>query len=140
MAKIIGYIIVSIAGGILFLLMDFLINVNPLAQKLYEFYEPIARTSVNAPAGMVIDLAYGFIMASMFLLLYRSLPGETGLVKGISYALLVWFFRVVMSAASSWMMLNVPSGALIYILITGLLEMLVLGMLYGATLKPERER
>ncbi len=134
------YIIVSIAGGILFLIMDVLINANPLAQKLYEFYEPIARTSVNAPAGAMIDLAYGFIMAGVFLLLYRSLPGEAGLVKGISFALFVWFFRVAMSVASSWMMFNVPAGALIYSLITGLLEMLVLGVLYGATLKPEGKK
>ncbi len=81
MVKIVGYVIVSIAGGILFLLMDVLIKANPLAQKLYDFYEPIARTSVNAPA-----------------------------------------------------------GTLIYTLITGLLEMLVLGVLCGATLEPKGER
>lgn len=129
------YIVISLVSGILFGLMDGLINANPFAQKLYEAFKPIAKTSVNVPAGIVIDLIYGFAMAGIFLVLYKNLPGETGLIKGMSFALLVWFFRVVMSAASQWMTFNVPVGALIYSLIAGLLEMLILGLLYGLTLK-----
>ena len=72
----------------------------------------------------------------MFLLLHRSLLGETGLLKGISFAFLIWFFRVVMSVISGWMMFNFPIGSLLYTLITGLSEMLILGILYGLTLKP----
>ena len=132
----IRYIIVSIVSGILFGVMDGLINANPLAQKLYEVYRPITKTSLNVPAGVVIDLVYGFAMAGIFLLLYKSLPGEAGLVKGTSFAIFAWFFRVVMYVASQWMMFNVPIGALLYTLITGLCEMLVLGILYGLTLKP----
>ena len=56
-------------------------------------------------------------------------------MKGISFAVLVWFFRVVMGVASQWMMFNVPTEALVYSLVTGLGEMLVLGMLYGLTLR-----
>ena len=132
----IGYILVSVVSGILFGILDGVINANPLAQRLYAVYKPIARTSINPLAGIVIDLVYGFIMAGVFLLLYKSLPGETGLVKGVSFALLVWFFRVVMSTAAQWVMFNVPLEALLYTLVTGLGEMLILGMLYGLTLKP----
>jgi hypothetical protein len=130
------YIIVSVISGILFGVMDGLINANSLAQKLYDIFKPIAKTSVNVPVGIVIDLFYGFVMAGIFLLLYKSLPGEAGLVKGISFAFLVWFFRVVMSAASQWMMFNVPASALIYGLLTGLGEMLILGIFYGLILRP----
>ena len=132
----IGYILVSVVSGILFGILDGVINANPLAQRLYAVFKPIARTSINPLAGIVIDLAYGFIMAWVFLLLYRSLPGETGLAKGVSFALLVWFFRVIMQAASQWVMFNVPLEALLYSLVAGLGEMLVLGVLYGLTLKP----
>ncbi len=132
----IRYIIVSVVSGILFGILDGLINANPFAQKLYEAYKPIAKTSVNVPAGVIIDLIYGFVMAGIFLLLYKSLPGEVGLVKGISFAVLVWFFRVVMSVATQWMTFNVSGKALLYILLTGLGEMLILGILYGLTLKP----
>jgi hypothetical protein len=79
---------------------------------------------------------YGFALAGIFLLLYKSLPGGAGLAKGISFALIVWFFRVVMQAASQWMMFSVPGGAILYMLAAGLVEMLVLGILYGLTLRP----
>lgn len=130
------YIFISILSGILFGVLDGLINANPLAQRLYEFYKPIARTSINLLAGIVIDLVYGFMMAGIFLLLYKSLPGGSGFTKGVSFAILVWFFRVVMHTATTWMTLNVPFRVLLYPLVAGLGEMLILGMLYGLTLKP----
>ncbi len=130
------HIVVSVVSGILFGVMDGLINANPFAQKLLKVYQPIAKTSINAPAGMVIDLIYGFILTGLFLLLYQSLPGQTRLLKGLSFAAIAWFFRVAMSAASSWMMFDIPASTLIYSLLTGLGEMLVLGVLFGLTLKP----
>ncbi|HSB66797.1 MAG TPA: hypothetical protein VLD65_09470 [Anaerolineales bacterium] len=131
-----GYIIVSLVSGVLFGVLDGLINANPVARKLYQFYQPIAKKSINFIAGLVIDLIYGFIMAWIFLLLYASLPGEVGIIKGISFAVLVWFFRVVMSAASQWMMYTVPKTTILYSILAGLGEMLILGILYGLTLKP----
>ena len=130
------YVIVSVVSGILFGILDAVINANPLAQRLYRVYEPLARTSLNPLLGLGIDLVYGFVMAGVFLLLYASLPGETGLVKGVSFALLVWFFRVVMSVASQWVMFRVPGTALFYSLATGFGEMLILSILYGLALKP----
>ncbi len=132
----IRYCIVSIVSGILFGILDGVINANPLAQRLYEVYKPIAKPSINVVAGMAVDLVYGFVMAGVFLLLYKSLPGATALVKGVSFALLAWFFRVVMSVASTWIMFNVPVEGLLYSLITGLGEMLILGVFYGLTLRP----
>ena len=130
------YIVVSILSGILFGILDGLINANPVAQRLYAVYKPIAKTSLNVVAGVAIDLANGFIMAAVFLLLYPSLPGEAGILKGLSFAILVWFFRVVMSVASTWIMYNVPARTLLYTLLAGLAEMLALGILYGFALRP----
>jgi hypothetical protein len=130
------YIIISIISGILFGLLDALINANPLAQRLYEVYKPIAKTSINPIAGILIDLVYGFVMAGVFLLLYNSLPGGIGLIKGLSYAVLMWFFRVAMYVASQWVMFKIPVRTLLYSLVAGLGEMLILGVLYGLTLKP----
>jgi hypothetical protein len=130
------YIIISIISGILFGLLDAVINANPLAQRLYEVYKPIAKTSINPLAGIVIDLVYGFVMAGVFLLLYNSLPGEIGFIKGLSFAVLGWFFRVVMYVASQWVMFKISVQTLLYSLVAGLGEMLILGVLYGLTLKP----
>lgn len=87
----IRYICVSIGSGILFGILDGVINANPLVQRLYEVYKPIARNAINPLAGMLIDLLYGFIMAGVFLILYKSLPGGNGIRKGLSFACLVWF-------------------------------------------------
>ena len=132
----ITYIIISVISGILFGFLDGVINANPLGKRLYEVYKPIAKTSINILAGIVIDLVYGFVMAGVFLLLYNSLPGEIGLIKGVSFAVLVWFFRVVMYGASQWVMFKIPAQTLLYSLVAGLIEMLILGVLYGLTLKP----
>ena len=130
------YLIVSVVSGILFGVLDALINANPLAQKLYKVYQPIAKTSLNPIAGMLIDLVFGFVMAGVFLLLYNSLPGASGFIKGVSMAFIMWFFRVLMQVASQWMMFIIPPKTLLYTLAAGLGEMLVLGILYGLTLKP----
>jgi len=116
--------------------MDGIINANPLAQKMYKVFTPIARKSINPIGGILIDLVYGFAMAGIFLLLYTSLPGASGILKGLCYALGVWFFRVVMQVAGQWMMFTVPVRTLAYTLVTGLGEMAVLGILYGLTLRP----
>lgn len=130
------YIIISITSGILFGVLDGIINGNPFAQKLFQSYKPISKTSINIPVGITIDLIYGFVIAGTFLLLYKSLPGSIGLMKGISFAFIIWFFRVVMYAATQWMTINVPVTTLLYIIVTGLIEMVLLGILYGTTLKP----
>jgi hypothetical protein len=130
------YVIVSIGSGLLFGILDGILNANPLARRLFAVYEPIARTSVNAPAGLLIDLGYGFALAGMFVLLRHCLPGPSGLVKGLSFAAGLWFLRVVMGAASTWMMFRVPAATIAYGVGAGLVEMLALGLLYGLTLAP----
>lgn len=130
------YLIVSLGGGILFGIMDGLINGNSLAQKLYATFDPVLRKTVNVPAGIVIDLIYGFVLAGIFLLLYQSLPGDSGWLKGITFGFIIFFFRVVMQVASQWMMFKVSSQLLVYILVSGLIEMLMLGLYFGLLLKP----
>ncbi len=46
------YIIISIIAGVLFGFMDALIHANPLAEELFEIYEPISKESVNIIAGI----------------------------------------------------------------------------------------
>ena len=130
------FIIVSIVNGFLLMTMDALINGNPLGRKLYEVYSPIARTFVSIPAGIIIDLIYGFILSLVFLLFYNSLLTENGIIKGISLAVIIWFFRVAMNVISSWITYTVPAKTLLYTLATGLIEMLVIGVVLGLFLRP----
>lgn len=129
------YIAVSIFGGLILGLLDGLINANPYAQKLFEVYKPIAKSSVNIVLGFGIDILYGFVMAGLFLLLYKSLPGQTALVKGLGFGLIVSFFSVVMHVFSQLVMFKVPADALVYMFLTGLVEMLIISIFFSLTLK-----
>ena len=129
------FISAALLTGILFGVMDGLINGNPWAVKLMECYKPIARQGINVPAGILIDLAYGFIIAGIYYFLIPALPSESPVIKGLIFGTGMWFFRVVMSVASSWMMFNIPGRTLLYILITGFFEMIILGIINGLIIK-----
>jgi len=131
----IRFIIAAILTGLLFGILDGLINGNPYAVKLMECYKPIARPGINVPAGLIIDLLYGFIISGIYLVLIPALPTGYGMIKGLTYGLGMWFFRVLMSVLSSWMMYTIPGKTLVYILLTGLAEMLILGLLNGLLIK-----
>jgi hypothetical protein len=129
------FIIAAILTGLLFGILDGLINGNPFASRLLECYKPIAKQSINIPAGILIDLVYGFAISGLFMLLFPVLPTEFGIVKGIVFGVGMWFFRVLMNVISSWMMFNIPGKTLAYLLLTGLIEMTLLGILNGLMLK-----
>ena len=130
------FVVVGAASGLLFAVLDGLVNANPLAQRLYLVYRPIARRSVNVLAGILIDLCYGFAFAGLFLLLYESLPGGAGWLKGLSFGLIVWLLRGVTHALSNWMVFEIPPATVGYSLASELAEMLLLGLLYGLALWP----
>jgi hypothetical protein len=121
-------------GGILFVILDGLIHANPLAVRLMAAYKPIARPSVNIIAGIAIDLAYGFILAALFLVLKPAIPATNGLVKGLLFGAGVWFLRTVMSALSQWVTFAVPFPTIACLVVSGLCEMLALGIVFGLIL------
>jgi hypothetical protein len=131
----IRFVAISWVCGILYWILDGVINGNPFARKLYQVYKSEMKVTLNIPKSFFIYLLYGFAMASIFLLLYKSLPGKIGLVKGISFAMIAWFFRGFMGVMSQWMMYDIPSKTLIYVAFSGLCEALILGMFLGLTLK-----
>jgi hypothetical protein len=127
---------VGLVAGLALLVLDGVLNANPLAQRLYAVYHPIARSSVNALAGSVVDLAYGVILAALFATLRTSLPGDTSLLKGVSFGLLVWFLRVFMRVAGEWVTTIVPPSAHAYTLLAGLVQVLLVAVMI-ALLLPE---
>ena len=127
---------VGLAAGLIFAVMDGLLNANPAAQRLYAVYRTIARESVNAALGLTFDLASGIVMAFLFVALAPALPGGWA-HRGMAFGLIAWFFRVAMGVASQAVMFRVPGAALLYMLLTGLAEMVALGLFYGALLGPK---
>jgi hypothetical protein len=118
-------ILVGALAGVAFLVLDGVLNANPLARQLYAVYQPIARPGVNALAGSVVDLAYGVILALLFATLRASLPGRTGPMKALSFGLMVWFLRVCMRVAGEWVTTIVPVPVHAYTLFAGLVQILI---------------
>jgi hypothetical protein len=127
-------VMVGLAAGLLFAILDGAINANPAAQRLYAVYQPIARKSINAPLGLAFDLVSGIIMAFLFVALSSSLPSGWA-ASGLGFGLIAWFFRVAMASASQVVMFRVPAPTVLYGLVTGLGEMIALGLLYSAFLR-----
>jgi hypothetical protein len=131
-------IAVGLAAGVAFLVLDGLLNANPLAQRMYAAYRPVARPSVNAFAGSVIDVAYGPILVAMFVTLRPCLPGRSGVMKGLSFGGMVWFLRVAMRVAGEWVATTVPASTHVYTLVAGLVQVLVVVGLI-AVLVPQQD-
>ena len=132
------YLIVGIAGGIIFVILDFVLNVNPLAQRLSEPYRPLARKAMPLAAAVAIDILSSMAMAGTFLLLRPSFPGGPLIGAGISFGVLAWFFRVLMGALSQWVMFQIPAKTHLYNIAAGLVEMVALGLFYAVTFKSFR--
>jgi len=131
----IRFIITAVLTGLFFGILDGLINGNPYAARLMECYRPIARQRINIPAGLLVDLIYGFVISGLYVILIPVFPYESGILKGITFGAGIWFFRVLMNVISSWMMFNIPVKTLFYSLLTGLIEMILLGIFNGMMLK-----
>ncbi len=128
------YLIAAVSSGVLLAVLDGILSANPLAQRLLAYLKPIARERLSMAAGLAIDLAWGFAMAGIYLLLRESLPGPLPVWKGLSFGALAWFFRVLMRAASDAVMLKVSPSAVIYQIAAGAAEMALIGVLYGLLL------
>lgn len=131
------YLIISLACGILYWILDGIITWNPYAQKLYQSsaFRSNVKPAFSLLKSFCVYLVYGFAMAGIFLLLYKALPGEIGIVKGISFSLISWYFRGLMGIMLQWTFGTVPLKNMGYFAITGLSESLILGVLLGLTLK-----
>lgn len=128
------FFIVCLANGLLLGILDGMIHANPLAVKLFKAYQPIAKESINWLPGLLIDLAYGLIMGLIFLLIRDVLPWNSGILNGLLFGAVIWFFRVLMDTLSQIMMFKIPVHTLLYVAVTGLIEMLIIGLVYGAFL------
>jgi hypothetical protein len=127
-------ILVGVLAGVAFLVLDGVLNANPVAQQLYAAYQPVARPSVNALAGSVVDLTYGMILAFLFATLRTSLPGRTSLMKALSFGLMVWFLRVCMRVAGEWVVTVVPARVHVYTLAAGLVQILIVTSIIASLL------
>jgi uncharacterized membrane-anchored protein YitT (DUF2179 family) len=130
------YIIVSVGSGLLLAILDGLLNANPLARRLYREYEPITRKSIPMVRGILIDIAFGFLLAGLYLMLYRGIPVPPGIARAIAFGFIVWVLRSLMNTLSHWTMYDIQVSAHLYALFAGLLKSLSVSLVYWLILSP----
>lgn len=103
-------------------------------EKALKPFETRDVTEVIAVGILVFKL---FIMSGLFILLYPSLWGNSGVVKGLFYGSMLWFFLVVMPFTHpKSLKYDISIGGILYIFFLFLVMFLLLGLLYGLILKP----
>ena len=127
-------IVAGIVASVLFLLLDMMLGAvgGLIAANVFgvPFDQP-PGIEAKIRFGLLFELINGFMLALIYSVIYRCLPGQ-GWQKGISYGLIVWGLRVVMWAFSTFMMTDMPPALIAITVVTGLIEVLILGAVVAA--------
>jgi hypothetical protein len=127
-------IVAGIAASVLFLVLDMVFGAVGGLIAADVFGVPFERPpgiEAKIRFGLLFELINGFVLALVYAVIYRCLPGR-GWQKGISYGLIVWGLRVVMWAFSTFMMTDMPPTLIAITVVTGLIEVLILGVVIAA--------
>lgn len=130
------YVLVSIGSGFILAFFDIVIYANPLGRKIYAPYKPIARDKVSPILLILTNIAFGFTLAGFYLIIYRVLPGPTGLFRALVFGFYVWLIRSLMSSMSQWTAFKIPANVHLYTILAGLIQISTLSIFYLITLDP----
>lgn len=134
---IVGGIFVGLLLIVLGVILGFF-SVTVFKLPMFVSDSTLWRKEFNPILSVCLDIIYGIILAGLFNLLYIGIPGE-GILKGISFGLIIWFFKVVMAMGSIRIMFNVSDKVLLYWTFSGLFEMLIIGTILGMFYKMQYE-
>jgi hypothetical protein len=124
----------GIAASVLFLVLDAALGTAGgfIGAEAFDLpFEQPPGIEAKMKFGLIFELINGFMLAVIYAVIHPSLPGR-GWKKGISYGLLVWGLRVVMGAFSNYMMTDMSPTLIAITVVTGLIEVLILGIVIAA--------
>jgi cellulose synthase/poly-beta-1,6-N-acetylglucosamine synthase-like glycosyltransferase len=130
-------VVAGIVASVLFLVLDAVLGMAGgfVGAQVFglPFEQPpgIENKIMISP---VFELVNGFMLAVIYAVIHSSLPGR-GWKKGIRYGLLVWGLRVVMWAFSTYMMTDTHPVLIVVNVVTGLIEVLILGIVIAVIYK-----
>jgi len=127
-------VVAGIAASVLFLVLDMVLGTAGGFIGAEVFGVPVEQPpgfEAKVKLGLIFELMNGFMLAVIYAVIHPSLPGR-GWKKGISYGLIVWGLRVVMGAFSTYMMTDMSPILIAITVVTGLIEVLILGIVIAA--------
>ena len=132
------FLFAGIVASVLFLVLDMALGMagGLVATKLFGL--PATQPQgfeKKMRLGLLFEPINGFMLALIYALIQASLPGQ-GWIKGVSYGLIVWGLRVVMWAFSTYMMTDMAPTLIGINVVTGLVEVLILGVVIAVIYGP----
>jgi hypothetical protein len=135
-------IVAGIAASVLFLVLDAVLGMAGgfIGAQVFGLpFEQPPGIEAKMKFGLIFELINGFMLAVIYAVIHPSLPGR-GWKKGISYGLIVWGLRVVMWAFSTYMMTDMAPVSIVINVVTGLIEVLILGIVIAVVYKARRNQ
>ena len=98
--------------------------------------EPInAWKPMDGPPGLsfyIGSFILNIILAVVYALLKKGIPGRNNFLKGLNFGLCVWAVGMLPGMFSTYSFMTVATGAVIYWTILGLIEMPIKGLIIAA--------
>jgi len=135
-------VVAGIAASVLFLVLDMVLGTAGGFIGAEVFGVPVEQPpgfEAKIKFGLIFELINGFMLAVIYAVIHPNLPGQ-GWKKGISYGLIVWGLRVVMGAFSTYMMTDMSPILIAITVVTGLIEVLILGIVIAVIYKARRNQ
>jgi hypothetical protein len=135
-------VVAGIVASVLFLVLDMVLGTAGGFIGVQVFGLPFEQPpgfEAKMKFGLIFELVNGFMLAVIYAVIHPSLPGR-GWKKGISYGLIVWGLRVVMWAFSTYMMTDMAPVSIVINGVTGLIEVLILGIVIAVIYKARRNQ
>jgi len=130
-------VIAGVAASVFFLVLDAALGMagGLIGARVFGLpFEQPPGMEGKMMISLIFELINGFMLAVIYAVIHRSLPGR-GWRKGLSYGLIVWGLRVVMWAFSTYMMTDMAPVLIAITVMTGLVEVLILGVVIAAIYK-----
>ena len=133
------FLIAGIVASVLFLVLDAVLGMAGGLIGTRLFGLPAGQPDeAKMMTGLAFELINGFMLTTVYTVIHPSLPGR-GLRKGVSYGMIVWGLRVVMWALSTYMMTDMAPASIAISVVTGLIEVLILGLVIAAIYRVEEQ-
>lgn len=125
------YIIDAVVGGLLFM--------NPMVSGILDQYmglpimkpmDAIGGEGIWLSLMMLFNLFLIFIFISLYLILYKGLPGE-GWKKGLFFGVMLALITAVPEAFNQWMIFEYPNILILLQLMNTLVGLIIFGIALG---------
>jgi hypothetical protein len=90
---------------------------------------------MDGPPGFVYyigSLLFNIIIAFVYVLLRKGIPGKNKLAKGLIFGLCVWAVGVLPGMFATYYFMTVATGVVVYWALIGLVELLLKGLIISA--------